>query len=256
MRDFALEVHFSQWEFAAKYHMTASDAESLAVPELLALASSEDRAGFEQLWLGYTETQGAPDLREAIAGTYEGLSAEHIQCFAGAEEGVYIAMRCLLNQEDHAIVVVPNYQAAETLPLSICDVTGVALDPNDDWQLDMDALKRAIQPNTKLISINFPNNPTGAILHQDRFETLVSLCREHGLWLFSDEVYRLLEVDEEQRALAADQGLLIGRAGDHDSHFTRLHLGLFEDRHQAHRATALAANATGDLRRDRRVADA
>ena len=76
--------------------MTASDAESLSLPELLAYASDEDRAGFEAAWLGYSETWGAPDLRDAIAATYETAALEDILCFAGAEEGIYAAMRVLL----------------------------------------------------------------------------------------------------------------------------------------------------------------
>jgi aspartate/methionine/tyrosine aminotransferase len=120
-------------------------------------------------------------------------------CFAGAEEGVYVAMQVLLTAEDHAIVIVPNYQAAETLPLSICEVSGVPLNPMDNWALDVDQIKQALRPNTKLISINFPNNPTGAILSRDRYDGLIDLCRERGIYLFSDEVYRLLERKDDLR---------------------------------------------------------
>ena len=199
MRDFALERYFSKWEFTAKYHMTASDIESMSLSELLAMASPKDRNSFEQLWLGYTETYGHPELRSEIAKTYDTAMPSDILCFAGAEEGVYIAMRVLLNKEDHAIVTVPNYQAAETIPLDICEVSGVALDENENWALDIDRVKQAIRPNTKLISINFPNNPTGAVLDKERFQALVSLCREQGIYLFSDEVYRLVERDESIR---------------------------------------------------------
>jgi hypothetical protein len=199
MREFELEVYFSKWEFAAEHHLTASDAESLTLTELLGMASSDDRQAFDQIWLGYTETRGAADLRQAIAGTYDELQAEHIQCFAGAEEGVYIAMQVLLESADHVIVVVPNYQAAETIPLSICEVSGVPLQVADNWRLDLDAVLAAVRPNTKLISINFPNNPTGAIPDRATFDGLLSICREHDLWLFSDEVYRLLETDDARR---------------------------------------------------------
>ncbi len=199
MRNFALETYFSKWEFSARYHMTASDMESMSLSDLLTMASPEDREGFEQLWLGYTETYGAPELREEIAKTYETAKAENILCFAGAEEGVYVAMRVLLEKSDHAIVIVPNYQAAETVPLDICEVSGVPLDASDDWSLDIDQVASKIRPNTKLISINFPNNPTGAILERSRFDRLIELCRKNGTYLFSDEVYRLIERDPEIR---------------------------------------------------------
>ena len=199
MRDFALEVYFSKWEFTAKYHMTASDIESLCISELLDLASPEDREAFEQQWLGYTETYGHPELREQIAKTYDSASSENVLCFAGAEEGVYTAMRTLLDKNDHAIIVVPNYQAAETVPLQICEVSGVPLNENDNWSLDIDQLKNLIKPNTKLISINFPNNPTGAVIDHGTFNQLVELCSNHSIYLFSDEVYRLVERDDSIR---------------------------------------------------------
>ena len=199
MRDFALEVHFSRWEFNARHHMTASDMESMTLGELTQMAGPSAREELGRLWLGYTETWGAPDLREAIAATYDGLSARDILCFAGAEEGIYAAMRVMLSPEDHAIVSVPNYQAAETVPLGLCAVTGVPLLENDHWRLDLDAVRAAIRPNTKLISVNLPNNPTGALMPQEDFSALVALCREHDLYLFSDEVYRLLERDEAGR---------------------------------------------------------
>ncbi len=199
MRDFALERYFSQWEFTAKYHMTASDIQSMSMSELLAFASEGDRKAFASQWLGYTETYGHPELREEISKTYNTAAPSDILCFAGAEEGVYIAMRVLLSRADHAIVVVPNYQAAETVPLDICQVTGVPLDENDNWSLDIDRVRDAIQSDTKLISINFPNNPTGTVLDKDRFQAIVALCREKGIYLFSDEVYRLVEKEEAIR---------------------------------------------------------
>ena len=89
--EFKLETHFSKWEFRARYHMTASDAESMSVRELLTLATAEEREEFEGLWLGYTETFGAPDLREAIAATHANRAASDVLCFAGASEGIFAA---------------------------------------------------------------------------------------------------------------------------------------------------------------------
>jgi aspartate/methionine/tyrosine aminotransferase len=205
VRDFALEVYFSRWEFAARHHLTASDAQSMSLGALLEHASPADRERFLELHLGYTQTFGAPRLRETIAATYSTLQADDILCCAGAEEAIYIAMHVLLSAQDHCIVVTPNYQAAETLPLSLCAVSGVALDEHRGWALDVDKIEAALRPNTRLISINFPNNPTGAIAAQAAFAELVELCRARGIWLFNDEVYRLIErVDELRLAQAAD----------------------------------------------------
>ena len=187
--EFRLESHFSRWEFKARYHMTASDAQSMSLAELLALASDEDRAGFENLWLGYTETYGAPDLRAAIAALYARNDSREVLCFAGASEAIFAAHQVLLDADSHAIAITPNYQSHESLPLSICDTTGVPLDPDDNWSLDIDRVAAAVRPNTRLVTINFPHNPTGAILSRDRFDALVELCRRHGIYLFSDEIF-------------------------------------------------------------------
>lgn len=191
--DFKLETYLAKWEFTARYHMTASDMESMSVAELLALGSPEDRAAFDQLRLGYIETLGTPPLRAAIADTYAGLAPEDILAFAGAEEGIFCAMHALLDKDSHAVIVTPNYQSSETLPLSICATTGVALRERENWALDIDELHVALKPYTKLVLINFPHNPTGKVIDRATFDALVTLCRERGLYLFSDEVYRGLE---------------------------------------------------------------
>lgn len=193
--DFRLETYFSRWEFTARYHLAASDAETMTMAELLALAGREDREAWDALALGYTETFGDPGLRRAIAGTYENVDAEDVLCFGGAQEGITLAMQVLLEPGDHAVVVTPGYQSAETVPLSICEVTGVALDEGDDWALDLDAVKAALRPTTKVLSVNFPNNPTGKVLPAADFVRLAELCEERGIRFFSDEVYRGLEAD-------------------------------------------------------------
>jgi len=195
MRDFALEVYFSKWEFTAKYNIAGSDGENMTQAALLELASPEDRAEFDNVSLGYTETWGSLALRAEIAKTYETVTPEQLLCFAGAEEAIYTSAQVLLKPEDHAIVIAPNYQSAETVPLSKCEVTAVPLDIEHNWDLDIDRLRAALRPNTKLISINFPNNPTGKVISRATLDSIVEICRSRGLWLFSDEAYRLLERD-------------------------------------------------------------
>jgi aspartate/methionine/tyrosine aminotransferase len=187
--EFRLETHFSRWEFKARYHMTASDAQSMSLRELMAMATAEEREGFDELWLGYTETFGAPDLLDEIAQLYTNSDSGNILCFAGASEGIFAANKILLDSDSHAIVITPNYQSHESLPLSICDTTGVPLDADDNWSLDIDRIAQAIKPNTRLVTINFPHNPTGAILPRERLDALIELCRKHGIYILSDEIF-------------------------------------------------------------------
>jgi aspartate/methionine/tyrosine aminotransferase len=197
--DFRLETYFSRWEFTARHHLTASDAQTMTMAELLAMADDADRAAWETLSLGYTETFGDPALRQAIAEMYTHAEADDVICFAGAEEGLYLAMHALLGPDDHAVVITPNYQAAETVPLALCPVTGVALDPERGWALDLDAVAAAIRPTTRVVSVNFPNNPTGKVIDAADFARLARMCDDRGIHLFSDEVYRGLELAPSRR---------------------------------------------------------
>lgn len=212
--DFRLETHFARWEFVAEHHLTASDAESMSMRDLLEMGTPEQRASFDDFWLGYTETWGAPDLREAVAATFAGRTAADILCFAGASEGIFAANHVLLDADSHAVVVTPNYQSHETLPLSICAATGVPLDPEDGWSLDIDRVAAAIRPETRLVTINFPHNPTGAILPRDRYRALIDLCRHHGIWILHDEIFHGLgPTGTEHLPFVADEyerGLSLG----------------------------------------------
>jgi aspartate/methionine/tyrosine aminotransferase len=163
------------------------------------------------LTLGYTDPSGPDWLRAAIATGYAEVAEDDLVCFAGAQEALYATLHAILSPGDHAIVVLPSYQSMETLPLGLCAVSGVSLDPAADWSLDIEAVAAAVQPNTRVLTIGFPNNPTGKQLERDRFDALVALCRRHGIWLLSDEVYRLTERDPAHRlpcaADAYDRGI-------------------------------------------------
>jgi aspartate/methionine/tyrosine aminotransferase len=194
--DFRLEVHFSRWEFVARHNLTASDAQTMTVSELLALGSDEDRAAFDDLALGYVPTWGSDRLRAAIAGTYATCGPEDVLAFAGAEEAMFWALQLLAEPGEHVVVTVPNYQALETVPRAAgIEVTGVLLDERDGWRLHLDEVEAALRPTTRVVAVNFPNNPTGAVPDAATFAALVELCEERGIRLFSDEVYRGLELD-------------------------------------------------------------
>lgn len=192
--EFALETYFARWEFAARYNLTASDAQAVSLARLLELADPADRAEWESLSLGYTPTRGAPSLRETIAATYDVAAAGDIMTFVPGE-AITSVMRALLEPGDHVVTVVPNYQSAENVPRSLCEVTAVPLRPEDGWDLDTDAIAAALRPRTRMIAVNFPNNPTGSVASAGQWRALVDLARDRGVYLFSDEIYRGVERD-------------------------------------------------------------
>lgn len=198
-REFALEAHFAKWEFTARHHFTPSDVETMSVTELLAMADDEDEERWRDARLGYIETEGTSHVRNAIAGTYESIQPADVLTFAGAEEGLYCVMHTLLEPSDHAIALVPNYQALESIPLTLCQVSGIALRPELDWDIDLDEFRSRLRLNTRLVGLNFPNNPTGANASSDVFSAIVEICRSRGIYILNDEVYRGIELDESKR---------------------------------------------------------
>lgn len=199
MQSFALGDFLTRWGGAARHDLSGSECEPLSLGALLDLADATDRRRWDTLSLGYGDPRGAPWLREAIATTYDTVTPAQLLCCAGAQEALTCVARAVLDSGDHAIVVVPCYPATELTVGAAADVSGIALDPARGWQLDLDRLEAAIRPRTRLVAVNFPNNPTGALPSRASFDALIALCRRHGLWLVNDEVYRLMDRDPSQR---------------------------------------------------------
>lgn len=163
---FKLEEFWKKYEFTAPYLLCCSDAESWKLSEILELTDPESRMLWESLNLGYTESPGLPLLRKEIAKLYSHIDSEQVLTFAGAEEGIYCAMRTLIEPGDHVIVIDPCYQSLRTLPESFgAHVTGILLDPEKRWRLNLEDLEKAFRPNTKLLVLNYPHNPSGAALY-------------------------------------------------------------------------------------------
>lgn len=198
--EFLLETYFDRWEFTSRHHLSASDPQSLTIGELLDLSPDVDLDALGRLPLDYVETAGTPALRAAVAATYQHCEPDDVLCLTGSSEGLFWALRELVGPGEHAVVTVPNYQSTESVPLSAgAEVTGVLLDEHDGWRLDLDAVRQALRPDTRLVVVNFPNNPTGAIPDEATFRALVALCEERGIRLLSDEVFRGLEGDPARR---------------------------------------------------------
>lgn len=197
--DFALGDFLQRWSRDARYNLAASESATLTVASLLDMAEPEDQRRWQMLGLGYADPRGAPWLRTTIAARYDGLDADDVVCCAGAQEGLACVMRALLTRDDHAVIVVPIYQPSEQAVTTICAATGVALqEKRGVWHLDVDRVATALRPETRLVLINFPNSPTGATIDPATLGALVTLCRQRGLWLVNDEVYRLTRMDQDR----------------------------------------------------------
>jgi len=200
IRPFQLERFFARYEFTARHLLSASDCESLSMAEVLALASPDHRQRWDTLRLGYTESQGDPELRAAIAATYQTIDATDV-LVAVPEEAIFLLMQTILQPGDHVIAIAPAYQSlSEIARAAGCTVTPWRVTAvNGHWQLDLDALKAALTARTRLIVVNFPHNPTGYLPTPEEFAGLVALASDLDVPIFCDEMYRGLEYTPAQR---------------------------------------------------------
>lgn len=197
---FKIERYFAKHEFSTRYLLSSSDCESLSLRELLDLADADGRERWDRLTLGYTESAGHPVLRAEIARLYPSLSPEDV-LVAVPIEAMYVAMNMLLRPGDHVVALFPAYQALYEVARSIgCKVDLWGLSVRDGrWHADLDELARLLRPETRLLVLNFPHNPTGYQPSRETFEAILALARQHGLYVFGDEMYRFLEHDESER---------------------------------------------------------
>ncbi len=200
---FALERFFAEHEFSVQHLLCASDCETISLGELLAMEPGAAEE-FSALRLGYTETAGDPALRREIAALYQGISADDILVFAGAEEAIFVFMNAALQAGDGLVVHSPCYQSLVAVAAAAgCRVTRWETAAADGWALDPERLSQAVGAGTRALVVNFPHNPTGYLPDKAQFERIVEIARERGLLFFSDEVYRFLEYDAADRLPAA-----------------------------------------------------
>jgi aspartate/methionine/tyrosine aminotransferase len=199
IRPFKLERYFAQHEFSAPYLLSSSDCEALTLAELLAVADPESATLWATLRLSYTQSQGLPLLREEIARMHTAVRPGDILVVT-PEEGIFIAINSLLEPGDHVVSPFPGYQSLYEIAAAMgCEVSRWTPAEADGWRFDVEALKRRVRRNTRLIIINFPHNPTGALIPQGDLEDILAFARQRGIFVLSDEMYRLLEYDSRDR---------------------------------------------------------
>ena len=203
IRPFQIERFFARYEFNAPYLLSSSDCEALTIQELLSLEEGAAEQ-FQQHWLGYTESQGARALRQAITMQYQSINEEEVLVHAGAEEAIFTFMNAVLEKNDHIIVHFPCYQSLFEIANAIgCEVTRWETHEENGWELDLESLQHSIKGSTRAIIINCPHNPTGYLMSKAKQQQIIEIAREHQCIVFSDEVYRGLEQNPDETLPAA-----------------------------------------------------
>lgn len=205
INDFKLEVFFDKYEFTAPYLLTQSDCESMTIEELLRYEPDAEKM-LKSSWLGYTEAAGNPELRSLVSGLYQNINENEVLMHTGAQEAIFAYMNVLLEKGDHVITMFPAYQSLyEVAHTEGCEVSPWKLKHSDSgWSIDFDELEKLIKPNTKLIAVNTPNNPTGYVFSEAELKQLCSIADKHGIYIFADEVYRGLDLDGISKPWVAD----------------------------------------------------
>jgi aspartate/methionine/tyrosine aminotransferase len=203
-RPFKLERFFAAHEFRVRHMLSASDCETLHISELLALADEDSRSRWDHLRLGYTETSGHPALRTEVSKLYETITPDDVLILAPAE-GIFVALHALLSPGDHVIAMHPGFQALTEVARFVgCDVSVWPLRVRGDrWYLDVEELTGLVTPQTRLIVVNFPHNPTGFHPARTDFDRVLEIAQAHELYVLSDEMYRFLEYTPQERLPAA-----------------------------------------------------
>jgi arginine:pyruvate transaminase len=147
---------------------------------------------------GYAPIPGYPELRDAVAARFRRRTGspcnpENVVIVPGAQAGLYTALQCLAGPGDEVVVPEPVYATYEAVVgASGAAMINVPLHAARGFHPDIEEVARAITPRTRVLWINSPHNPTGAVLTRAEVEAIAALCRQHDLWLLSDEVYETL----------------------------------------------------------------
>lgn len=170
-----------------KYNLTES-----SVPDMM---YADLELNLEDLPLSYTHHMGDPDLRQFIAQE-SGITEDNVLITAGAAAALFIIATSLLKASDHVVVLYPNYTTNIETPKAIgCRVEYLTLLFEEEFKLDLEKLEEIITPDTRLISLTYPNNPTGAMITEKKLKKIIDLVEFYDCYLLLDETYREMVFD-------------------------------------------------------------
>lgn len=190
---FGVEIWMNEWETKCEWNLAETCVESLTIGQLLQLAGKNDTDLSELLAMKmtYGEIEGSMRLRTAIAAFYETQGPENTVVTHGTIGANMLVHKTLVSRGDRVVAVVPTYQQHYSIPASIgADVHKLTLREEDGFLPDLDALRALVTPDTQLIALNNPNNPTGALMDRAMLDEIADIARDADAWILCDEVYR------------------------------------------------------------------
>ncbi len=195
---FGVEIWMNEWETRCDWNLAETCVESLTIQELLTLTgrNATDLSELLDLKMTYGAIEGSDRLRRAIAALYENQSVENTIVTHGTIGANMLIHKTLVSRGDRVVVVVPTYQQHYSIPASIgADVHHLQLREENEFLPDLDELRALVTPDTRLIALNNPNNPTGALMDRAMLEDIADIARAADAWILCDEVYRGTDQD-------------------------------------------------------------
>ena len=195
LEPFVLERWQSIWENRVAWNLSESGVHPLRVEEVA--TSEADRHSVLTQELGYTQTNGTPELREAVSALYPGARIDQIEITNGGSEANCIVLWHLIEPGDEIVMMMPNYMQIRGVAraLGATVVPWPLIEDTTRWRPDLAALERLVTPRTKIVVVCNPNNPTGARMTAEELDQLCRIADRAGTWVLSDEIYRGAELD-------------------------------------------------------------
>ena len=200
IKPFAVEEWMNAWEVGAKYNIAETCVDSISMNELFELTGEDKTEFLNRLCarrLSYGDIEGLPEFRKGVCGLYKTLTIENIVPTHGASGANHHVFYSLISPGDRVVSIMPTYQQLYSIPESYgADVQILHLSKENNYLPDLEKLRRLVTPETKMICINNPNNPTGALMSEQMLQEIVEIARSADAWILCDEVYRHLSQED------------------------------------------------------------
>ena len=200
IRPFAVEEWMNAYETGARCNIAETCVDSISVDELFQLCGEDSTAFWKQFSarrLTYGDIEGAPAFREGICRLYKTLKPEEVVTTHGAAGANHHVFYSLVEPGDRVISIMPTYQQLYSIPESYgAEVKLLNLTPENGYLPALEQLRELAVPGTKLICINNPNNPTGALMSTELLREIVEIAKSVDAYVLCDEVYRHLTQED------------------------------------------------------------